>query len=79
MYHPNKHKVDYEPRYIEIKKICSTPSKKFKDYVITSQLYPILQILRLDPLDYLSKKAALTRRLVKWQMILAQHEINFIT
>ena len=41
--------------------------------------YPVLLLCRHDPLKYLFQRPALVGRYVKWQVLLSQYDITFVT
>ncbi|KAH7838736.1 hypothetical protein Vadar_030466 [Vaccinium darrowii] len=71
--------VGVEERYTPLEKTCWAlvwASKKLRHYMLA---YSVTLISRMDPLKYLFEKAALTRKLARWLLLLAEFELKYVT
>lgn len=70
--------LSYEMNYSVIEIFCLEVvfgSQKLRHYMLA---HSIKLIAKIDPLKYLLNKAALTRRLAKWVMILTEFDIEYV-
>ena len=51
-------------------------TQRLRHYVLA---YPILLLAKEDPLKYILEKPVLTGRLARWQMVILQYDITFVT
>ena len=51
-------------------------AQKLRHYMMA---YPVLLLCRHNPMKYLFQKSALAGRCVKWQVLLSQYDITFVT
>ena len=71
--------VGPEERYTVLEKTCLAlvwASKKLRHYMLA---YPVKLISRMDPLKYLFEKPALTGRMARWLLMLAEFELKYFT
>ena len=79
IYYLSKKFTSCEINYITIEKMCCTlawASRKLQQYVLyyTTQL-----ISRMDPIKYIFEKPTLTGKISRWQMLLSEFDIMFMT
>lgn len=78
-YYLSKKFTDYETRYTVLEKTCCAltwASKRLRHYMLN---YTTMLIARMDPLKYLFEKPALTGRTARWQMLLSEFDIVYVT
>ena len=71
--------TDCETRYSLLEKTCcalACATKRLGKYMLT---YTTWLIARMDPLKYVFKKMALTGRISRWQMLLSEYDIQYVT
>src|ERR1700728_2045519 len=71
--------VGCEVRYTSLEKVCWAlvwASKKLRHYMLA---YSVKLISRMDPLKYLFEKPALTGKLARWLLLLADLDIKYVT
>ena len=79
IYYLSKKFNDCEARYSMIEKVCLSliwATQKLRHYMMA---YPVLLLCRHDPMKYLFQKPALVGRCIKWQVLLSQYDITFVT
>ena len=79
VYYLSKKMVGAEERYTPLEKTCWAlvwTSRKLRHYMLA---YPVNLISRMDPLKYLFEKPALTSKLARWLLMLAEFELKYIT
>ena len=67
----------YELNYSPLEKICSALvwcTRRLRHYMLA---FPIILISRIDPLKYLFQKPALTNRISRWTLMLAEFDIRY--
>ena len=79
IYYLSKKFTNYEINYITIEKTCCAlawASRKLWQYMLyyTTQL-----ISHMDPIKYMFEKLALTGKISRWQMLLSEFDIVFVT
>ena len=70
---------DYETRYIPIEKSCFAlvwSIQKLRRIVLPFQIWVVA---RMDPLKYLFEKPALSGRLPRWLILLAEFDLKYVT
>lgn len=79
IYYLSKKFTDYETRYTVLEKTCCAltwASQRLRHYMLN---YTTMLIARMDPLKYLFEKPALTGRTARWQMLLSEFDIVYVT
>lgn len=79
IYYLSKKFTDYETRYTVLEKTCcalTRASQRLRHYMLN---YTTMLIARVDPLKYLFEKPALTGRTARWQMLLSEFYIVYVT
>ena len=79
IYYLSKRMLEYECGYIMIERLCLAlvwATMRLRHYVIE---YSILLVSRLDPLRYLFDRPILTGRLMRWLVLLAEFDIQYVT
>jgi len=79
VYYLSKKMVEAEERYTPLEKTCWAlvwASKKLRHYMLA---YSVKLISRMDPLKYLFEKPALTGKLARWLLLLAEFELKYVT
>ncbi|XP_058189317.1 uncharacterized protein LOC131306905 [Rhododendron vialii] len=79
IYYQSKKMVGCEERYTSLEKTCWAlvwASKKLRHYMLA---YPVNLISRMDPLKYLFEKPMLTSKLVRWLLLLAEFDLEYVT
>ncbi|XP_058068594.1 uncharacterized protein LOC131217661 [Magnolia sinica] len=71
--------ISYEAKYSSLEKTCLAlvwATQRLRHYMIA---HPILLLARMNPLKYLFEKPALTGRIAKWQLLLSEFSITYVT
>jgi hypothetical protein len=79
VYYISKKMIGCEERYTALEKTCwglVWASKKLRHYMLA---YSVVLISRMDPLKYLFEKPALTGKLARWLLLLAEFDIRYVT
>src|SRR3954462_5075051 len=79
IYYLNKKFTDCESRYSPLEKTCCAlawASKRLRQYMLNHSTW---LISRMDPLIYVFEKQALTGRIARWQMLLSEYDIQYVT
>ncbi|XP_042518645.1 uncharacterized protein LOC122092400 [Macadamia integrifolia] len=79
IYYLSKKFTDYETRYTTLEKTCATlvwATRRLKHYMLT---YSVFLVSKMDPIKYLFEKPALTGRLARWLLLLAEFDIVYVT
>ena len=78
IYYLSKRFHDYETRYTLIEKSCFAfvwVVQKLRHIVL---LFQIWVVVRMDPLNYLFEKSALSGRLLRWLILLAEFDLKYV-
>ena len=78
IYYLSKRFHDYETRYTLIEKSCFAfvwVVQKLRHIVL---LFQIWVVVRMDPLNYLFEKSALSGRLSRWLILLAEFDLKYV-
>ena len=78
VYHLSKRFHDYETRYAPIEKSCFAlvwAIQKLRNIILPFQVWIVA---RMDPLQYLFKKTALSGRLPRWLILLAKFDVKYV-
>ena len=79
IYYLSKRMMEYECKYIMIKRLCLAliwATKRLRHYV---KKYSILLVSHLDPLRYQFDRPVLTGRLMRWLVLLTKFDIQYVT
>ncbi|XP_042477702.1 uncharacterized protein LOC122059068 [Macadamia integrifolia] len=79
IYYLSKKFIDYETRYTTLEKTCAVlvwATRRLRHYMLT---YSVFLVSRMDPIKYLFEKPALTGRLARWLLLLAEFDIVYVT
>ncbi|XP_058763854.1 uncharacterized protein LOC131637289 [Vicia villosa] len=79
IYYLSKKFTDCESRYSYLEKTCCAlawATKRLRQYMLTHTTW---LIARMDPLKYVFEKPALTGRIARWQMLLSEYDIQYVT
>ncbi|XP_070016941.1 uncharacterized protein [Nicotiana sylvestris] len=79
IYYLSKKFTSYEAKYTLLERTCCTltwVTQKLRHYLLS---YTIYLITRLDPLKYIFQKPMPTGRLAKWQILLTEFDIVYVT
>ena len=75
IYYLSKKFTECESRYSLLEKTCCAlawAAKRLRQYMLTHTTY---LISKMDPIQYIFEKPALTGRVAHWQMILTEYDI----
>ena len=79
IYYLSKKFTSYEINYIAIEKTCCAlawASRKLRQYML---YFNMRLISHMDPIKYIFEKPALTGKISRWQMLLSEFDIVFVT
>jgi len=79
IYYLSKKFTSYEAKYTLLEKTCCAltwVAQKLKHYLLS---YTTYLISRMDPLKYIFQKSMPTGRLAKWQILLTEFDIVYVT
>ncbi|XP_058725708.1 uncharacterized protein LOC131597002, partial [Vicia villosa] len=79
IYYLSKKFTDCESRYSLLEKTCCAlvwAARRLRQYMLT---HTTLLISKMDPIKYIFEKPALTGRLARWQMLLSEYDIQYVT
>jgi ribonuclease HI len=79
IYYLSKKFNDCESRYTTTERLCCAlvwSAKRLRQYML---YYTTWLISKLDPLKYICEKPYLSSRIAKWQVLLAEYDIVFMT
>ena len=79
IYYLSKKFTYCETRYSLLEKTCCAlawATKMLTQYMLTHTTW---LIARMDPLKYVFEKPALTGRIARWQMLLSEYDIQYVT
>ncbi|XP_042485794.1 uncharacterized protein LOC122066035 [Macadamia integrifolia] len=79
IYYLSKKFTDCETRYTTLEKTCAAlvwATRRLRHYMLT---YSVFLVSRMDPIKYLFEKPALTGRLARWLLLLAEFDIVYVT
>jgi hypothetical protein len=78
VYHLRKKLTDYERRYITVEKSCFALVWAIQNLRHILLSYQVLVVARMDPLKYLFEKPALTGKLSRWLILLAEFDLTYV-
>lgn len=79
IYYLSKKLTDCESRYSPLEKTCLAlvwATQRLRHYLLS---YPVLLLARMDPLKYLFEKPVVSGRIARWQMLLSEFDITYVT
>ena len=79
IYYASRKLAGYEVNYTALEKACVAlvwVTQKLRHYMLA---FPIKRVYRMDPIKYLLKKPALSRRMARWLMLLTEFDIVYVT
>ena len=79
IYYISKTFIDYEKRYSQMEKTCLAlvwMCQKLRHYLLASE---IKILSRLNPLKYILEQPFLTGRIAKWQVLLMQYDLEYVS
>ncbi|MCH79882.1 protein NYNRIN-like, partial [Trifolium medium] len=79
IYYLSKKFTSCEVRYSLLEKTCCAlawAARRLKQYMVCNTT---MLIAKMDPIKYIFEKPALTGRIVHWQMLLSEHDIQYVT
>ena len=79
IYYLSKKFTDFESRYSLLEKTCCAlawAARRLRQYMLT---YTTFLISKMDPINYILEKLALTGRLARWHMLLSEYDIQYVT
>ena len=79
IYYLSKKFTEYESRYTMIEKLCCAlawATKRLRQYMLYHTTW---LISKLDPLRYICEKPYLSSRIARWQVLLAEYDIVYMT
>ena len=79
IYYLSKKFTDCETRYSLLEKTCCAlawVARRLRQYMLT---HTTLLISKMDLIKYILEKPALTGRLARWQMLLSEYDIQYVT
>ncbi|KAK8703732.1 hypothetical protein V6N13_047378 [Hibiscus sabdariffa] len=79
IYYLSKKFTEYEAKYSPVEKLCCAlvwATKRLRQYMLYHTTW---LISRLDPLEYMMEAPALSGRLARWQMLLSEFDILYVS
>ncbi|XP_050914774.1 uncharacterized protein LOC127129671 [Lathyrus oleraceus] len=79
IYYLSKKFTNCESRYSLLDKTCYAlvwAARRLRQYMVC---HTTLLISRMDPIKYIFKKPAVTGRIARWQMLLTEYDIQYVT
>jgi ribonuclease HI len=79
IYFLSKKFTDCESRYTSLEKTCCAlawAAKRLRQYMLTHTTW---LISKMDPIKYIFEKPALTGKIARWQMLLSEYDIQYVT
>ena len=79
IYYLSKKFTDCGTRYSPLEKSCCAmvwAAHRIRQYMLT---HTTLLISKIDPIKYIFQKPALSGRIARWQMILTEYDIQYMT
>jgi len=79
IYYLSKKFTDCERRYSSLERTCCAlawATRRLRQYMLSHTAW---LISKMDPIKYVFKKPALTGRLARWQMLLSEYDILYVT
>ncbi|XP_073219507.1 uncharacterized protein [Cicer arietinum] len=79
IYYLSKKFTDVETRYTMLERTCCAlawVAHRLRQYMLCHTTY---LISKMDPIKYIFVKPALTRRIARWQVMLSEYDITYVT
>ena len=79
IYYLSKKFTDYESRYSPLEKMCCALAwavQRLKQYMLYHTTW---LIAKLDPIKYIFEKPSLSERIVRWQVLLSEFDILYVS
>ncbi|KAK8684177.1 hypothetical protein V6N13_040208 [Hibiscus sabdariffa] len=79
IYYLSKKFTEYETKYSPVEKLCCAlvwATKRLRQYMLYHTTW---LISKLDPLKYMMESSALSGRLARWQMLLSEFDILYVS
>ncbi|KAK8549098.1 hypothetical protein V6N12_061996 [Hibiscus sabdariffa] len=79
IYYVSKKFTGYEAKYTAVEKLCCAlvwATKRLRQYML---YHTTMLIAKLDPLKYMMEAPALSGRLARWQMLLSEFDILYVS
>jgi ribonuclease HI len=79
IYYLSKKFTECEIRYSMLEKTCCAlawAARRLRQYMIC---HTIMLISKMDPIKYIFEKPGLTGRIARWQMLLSEYDIQYVT
>ncbi|XP_057976008.1 uncharacterized protein LOC131163438 [Malania oleifera] len=79
IYYLSKKFTEYESRYSNLEKTCCAlvwVVSRLRQYTL---YYTTWLISKMDPIKYVFEKPAVTGRMARWQMLLTEYDITYVT
>ena len=79
IYYLSKKFTDYESKYSSLEKMCCALAwivQRLKQYIL---YHTIWLITRLDPIKYIFEKSSLFGRIARWQVLLSEFDILYVS
>ncbi|XP_022751308.1 uncharacterized protein LOC111300005, partial [Durio zibethinus] len=79
IYYLSKKFTDYESKYSPLEKMCCAltwTARRLRQYMLYHTTW---LIAKLDPIKYIFEKPSLTGRIARWQVMLSEYDIIYVT
>ena len=79
IYYLSKKFTDYESRYSSLEKMCYAlvwAAQRLRQYMLYHTTW---LIAKLDPIKYIFEKPSLSERIVRWQVLLSEFDILYVS
>ena len=79
IYYLSKKFMDYESRYSPLKKICCAlawTAQRLRQYMLYHTTW---LIAKLDPIKFIFEKPSLSGRIARWQVLLSEFDILYVS
>ena len=78
-YYLSKNFTEYESKYPSMEKICCAlawTTQRLRQYLLYHTTW---LITKLDPIKYIFEKPSLLERIARWQVLLSEYDIQYIS
>ena len=79
IYYLSKKFTDYESKYPSVEKMCCAlawTAQRLRQYLL---YHTTLLISKLDPIKYIFEKPSLSGRIARWQVLLFEYDIQYVS
>ena len=79
IYYLSKKFTDYESKYSSLERMCCAlawAAQRLRQYMLYHTTW---LIARLDPIKYIFEKSSLSGRIVRWQVLLSEFDILYVS